>query len=170
MNVVSMSLSGLPSSGHDATAMAQAEAKTDKRSDLLAVRSILFLPASNPRAIAKAREAGSDLVILDLEDAVKPEDKANAREAAVAALADPWPVPLAVRINGPGTPWHDDDIAALRGEVLLAVLPRVTSAEEVTQSGRRLDCLILAMIETSAGVLASAEIAPQTAGLIAGTN
>ena len=62
--------------------MAIAEAKNDKHRDLFAVRSLLFLPASNPRAIAKAREAGADLVILDLEDAVKAEDKAVARKAA----------------------------------------------------------------------------------------
>ena len=54
--------------------------------DLRAVRSILFLPASNPRAIARAREAGADLVVLDLEDAVKPEDKLAARRAAVDAV------------------------------------------------------------------------------------
>ena len=51
--------------------------------DLRAVRSILFLPASNPRAIARAREAGADLVVLDLEDAVKPEDKLAARRASL---------------------------------------------------------------------------------------
>ena len=51
---------------------------------------MLFLPASNPRAIAKAREAGADLVVLDLEDAVKPADKGSARDAAVAAVASDW--------------------------------------------------------------------------------
>ena len=51
--------------------------------DLFEVRSVLFLPASNPRAIAKARESAADLVVLDLEDAVKPEDKESARAAAV---------------------------------------------------------------------------------------
>ena len=59
---------------HDATAMNGAEGKSDI--DLFEVRSLLFLPASNPRAIAKARELNADLVILDLEDAVKPSDKA----------------------------------------------------------------------------------------------
>ena len=48
---------------------------------------MLFLPASNPRAIAKARASDADLVILDLEDAVKPEDKESARAAAIAAVA-----------------------------------------------------------------------------------
>ena len=58
----------------------------DRSLDLFAVRSLLFLPASNSRAIAKAREAGADLVILDLEDAVKPDDKRAARAAAVEAV------------------------------------------------------------------------------------
>src|SRR5262249_60961191 len=71
--------------------------------DLSLVRSILFLPASNPRAIAKAREAGADLVILDLEDAVKPDDKASARQAAVEAGAGSWAGPRGGRGNGGGT-------------------------------------------------------------------
>ena len=62
--------------------MAVAEAKNDKDIDLFSVRSVLFLPASNPRAIAKARETEADLVVLDLEDAVKPADKGAARTAA----------------------------------------------------------------------------------------
>src|SRR3982751_5342548 len=92
--------------------MTIAEAKSDKSIDLFAVRSILFLPASNPRAIAKAREAGSDLVVLDLEDAVKPDDKAAARKAALEAVASPWPMPVAIRVNGTGTKWHSLDLDA----------------------------------------------------------
>ena len=71
--------------------MARAEGKSDKPVDLFAVRSVLFLPASNPRAIGKAREAGSDLVVLDLEDAVRPADKEAARDAAAEAVASDWP-------------------------------------------------------------------------------
>ena len=93
--------------------MATAEAKSDKQSDLFAVRSILFLPASNPRAIAKAREAGADLVVLDLEDAVKAEDKTAARDAAVEAVAKAWPMPVAIRINGVGSQWHSLDLDAV---------------------------------------------------------
>src|ERR1700720_2133084 len=52
------------------------------------IRSALYLPASNPRAIAKARTLAADMLILDLEDAVKPEDKVSAREAAIAAVAE----------------------------------------------------------------------------------
>ena len=53
--------------------------------DLFAVRSLLFLPASNARAVAKARTLDADMVVLDLEDAVRPEDKVSARDSAVEA-------------------------------------------------------------------------------------
>src|SRR3954469_9907607 len=92
--------------------MGRAEGKSDRRSDLFSVRSLLFLPASNPRAIAKARDAGSDMVVLDLEDAVKPGIKAGARDAAVEAVASAWPIPVAIRINGVGTEWHSLDLDA----------------------------------------------------------
>src|SRR5206468_11248450 len=97
----------------------------NKPTDLFAVRSILFLPASNPRAIAKARESAADLVVLDLEDAVKPADKDLAREAAVEAAATPWRMPLAIRVNGVGTQWHAGDLVAVSGsEADFVVVPR----------------------------------------------
>ncbi|MFL6752184.1 MAG: HpcH/HpaI aldolase/citrate lyase family protein [Sphingomicrobium sp.] len=139
--------------------------------DLFAVRSVLFLPASNPRAIAKAREAGADLVVLDLEDAVKPADKVAARDAAVEAVSSGWPVPVAIRVNGVGTEWHSLDVdAAARSGADLVVVPRVISAHLVHGVAEAVAKPVLAMIETAAGVLAAAEIAPETAGLIAGTN
>jgi citrate lyase subunit beta/citryl-CoA lyase len=151
--------------------MAAAEAKSDKGLDLFAVRSLLFLPASNPRAIAKARVAGADLVILDLEDAVKTADKASARDAAVEAVAEPWPVPVAIRINGVGSEWHSLDLdAAARSKADLIVLPRAISAHLVHGVAEAAGKPVLAMIETAAGVLAAAAIATETAGLIAGTN
>jgi citrate lyase subunit beta/citryl-CoA lyase len=151
--------------------MGGAEAKNDKGIDLFAVRSLLFLPASNPRAIAKARDAGADLVILDLEDAVKPADKDAARGAAVEAVASSWPVPVAVRVNGTGTEWHERDVEAVRrSDADLVVLPRASSPEEVRAFARANGKPVLAMIETAAGVLASAAIGRETLGLIAGTN
>ena len=151
--------------------MTQAEAKTDKTTDLLAVRSILFLPASNPRAIARAREAGSDLVVLDLEDAVKPADKLAAREAAMEAVADAWPIPVAIRINGAGSEWHSLDLDAVaRSKADIVVVPRAASAHLVDDVAKTAAKPVLAMIETAAGVLAAAEIAQTCAGLIAGTN
>ncbi|HLO21506.1 MAG TPA: aldolase/citrate lyase family protein, partial [Sphingomicrobium sp.] len=105
--------------------MAVAEAKSDKSIDLFAVRSLLFLPASNPRAIVKARDAGADLVILDLEDAVKPDLKDSARHAAVEAVATSWSMPVAIRINGVGTEWHTLDLDAVaRSRADLVVVPR----------------------------------------------
>ena len=151
--------------------MAEAEAKTDKTTDLLAVRSILFLPASNPRAIARARKAGSDLVVLDLEDAVKPADKLAAREAAMEAVADAWPMPIAIRINGAGSEWHSLDLDAVaRSKADIIVVPRAASAHLVDDVAKTAAKPVLAMIETAAGVLAAAEIAQTCAGLIAGTN
>lgn len=139
--------------------------------DLFAVRSVLFLPASNPRAIAKARDSAADLVVLDLEDAVKPADKAAAREAALETVASGWPMPVAIRVNGVGTEWHSLDLdAAARSNPDLIVVPRAISAHLVRGVSDAVGKPVLAMIETAAGVLAAAEIAPETAALIAGTN
>lgn len=151
--------------------MTEAEAKKDRQMDLFAVRSVLFLPASNPRAIAKAREAGADLVVLDLEDAVKPADKEAARAAAVEAVSVSWTMPVAIRVNGVGTEWHSLDLDAVASSSAdLAVLPRASSAHIVHDVAETVRKPVLAMIETAAGVLAAADIAAETAGLVAGTN
>jgi (3S)-malyl-CoA thioesterase len=143
--------------------------------DLDRVRSALFLPASNPRAIEKARTLPADLVMLDLEDAVKEEDKQIAREAAVAAGAGEWRAPLlAVRINGRGSPWQEDDLVALRSAARLdlIVVPKVEDAATASAIARASGKPLLAMIETPAGIYAAREIAAVAgvAGLIAGTN
>ena len=151
--------------------MAVAEAKSDKSIDLFAVRSVLFLPASNPRAIARAREAGADLVVLDLEDAVKPEDKEAAREAAVAATLSDWPMPVAIRINGVGSDWHGSDvIATMHAKADLIIVPRAQKSGDLAFVRNQTGKPVAAMIETAAGVLAAAEIATHAAALIAGTN
>ena len=151
--------------------MAVAEAKNDKGIDLFAARSLLFLPASNPRAIAKARAAGADMVVLDLEDAVKPADKEAARSDAVEAVSTNWPMPVAIRVNGAGTQWHSLDLDAVAGSKAdYVIVPRAISAHLVHGVAEAVGKPALAMIETAAGVLAAAEIAPETAGLIAGTN
>ncbi len=132
-------------------------------------RALLFLPASNPRAILKARTSDADLVILDLEDAVKPADKPAGRAAAVAAIAQDWPMPVAIRINGVGSPEHDADLAALaNANCDLVVLPSVRSVEEVR--GIKLGIPLAAMIETAAAVLTAPAIAQHCNALIMGTN
>jgi citrate lyase beta subunit len=134
-------------------------------------RSLLFLPASNPRAIAKARESQADLVILDLEDAVKVEDKATARDAAFAAIAEPWPMPVAIRVNGSHTEWHGPDVVAvMHHKPDAVVVPRVETKDELGFVRNQTGLPVLAMIETAQGVLAAATIAHEAAALIAGTN
>jgi citrate lyase subunit beta/citryl-CoA lyase len=135
------------------------------------VRSLLFLPASNPRAIAKARDLRPDMVVLDLEDAVKAEDKDTAREAAIVALRESWPMPVAIRINGVGTEWHSIDLDAAAGSGAdFVIVPRAVSAHLVRGVGHATGKPVLSMIETAAGVLAAAHIASESAALIAGTN
>jgi citrate lyase subunit beta/citryl-CoA lyase len=139
--------------------------------DLFDKRALLFLPASNPRAIAKARESDADLVILDLEDAVKPEDKDSARQAAIDAVAEPWPMPVAIRINGVGNPWHGRDLVAItHAPVDLVVMPRVEDKEELTFVRKQSGKPVAAMIETAKGVLAAHQVTHDAAALIAGTN
>ncbi len=139
--------------------------------DLFAIRSVLFLPASNPRAIDKARASAADLVVLDLEDAVKPDDKAAARAAAVEAVADQWPMPVAIRVNAIGSDWHSVDVDAVsRSGAAFAVLPRTPSGHLLRGVREAIAKPVLAMIETASGVLAAAQIALEAAGLIAGTN
>ena len=138
------------------------------------VRSALFLPASNPRAIAKARGLACDMVILDLEDAVPDPDKEVARAAAIAAADGAWGARLlAVRINGPG-PWHDADLLALANcaGIDLIVVPKVEAPKYAEGLAGRLGKPLLAMIETPAGVYAAREIAgaPGVVGLLAGSN
>ncbi|MHA6720475.1 HpcH/HpaI aldolase/citrate lyase family protein [Sphingomonas sp. RS6] len=139
----------------------------------LAPRTALFLPASNPRAIAKARTLDVDMVILDLEDAVRPDAKDAARDAAVEAVAAGFGDRIvAIRVNAADTAEHQIDFAAVAGSACdMIVVPKVESAgtaAAVAAAGKP----ILAMIETPAGVLAAAAIAavPGVAGLIAGTN
>lgn len=141
---------------------------------LRAVRSALFLPASNPRAIACARATAADMVILDLEDAVKADDKSEARRAAVAAAAEGFGTTLvAIRVNGIDSLHHADDTDAVAGSLAdLVVLPMIEEAEPLASFAAAVDKPVLAMIETSRAVLASAGIAGtrNIVGLIAGTN
>jgi citrate lyase beta subunit len=139
--------------------------------DLFDKRALLFLPASNPRAIAHAQESQADLVILDLEDAVKPEDKESARASAIAALKQEWPMPVAIRINAVHSKWHGPDIVAVMHEKPDAVVvPRVETKEALGFVRNQTGLPVLAMIETAKGVMAANSIAHEAAGLIVGTN
>lgn len=141
------------------------------------VRSVLYLPASNARAIEKARTLPCDVAMLDLEDAVAPEMKAEARAAAVAATKEGGFSPrLGVRINGLDTPWGADDLKALRdAPVDLIVAPKVESAAMVhaLSAALRPGVALWAMIETPRALVdlrAIAEAGGALTGLMLGVN
>lgn len=97
-------------------------------------RSALYMPASNARAIEKARNLPADVVILDLEDAVAPEAKADARAAAVAAVREGGfgNREVAIRANGLGTEWGAADLAAIARSGADAVLvPKISTPADI---------------------------------------
>lgn len=114
-------------------------------------RAYLFVPADRPERLAKARAAGADAVIVDLEDAVAPEHKPAARDALAAAL-DPR-TPLIVRINGAGTAWFDDDLELCRHPGVAAVmLPKAEGIDAACAVVERSFKEVLPLIESARGV------------------
>jgi citrate lyase subunit beta / citryl-CoA lyase len=121
-------------------------------------RSVLYMPGSNARAIEKARTLPADAVILDLEDSVAPDAKADARkQVADAVKAGGFGArEVIVRINGLDTAWHVDDLTAAAHAAPDAILvPKISKAEELESIGQRLLDMradhrtrIWAMIET----------------------
>jgi citrate lyase subunit beta / citryl-CoA lyase len=109
-------------------------------------RSILFVPGHRPDLAAKAPRRGPDVVVLDLEDAVAPASKEEARNAVREAAADlAGQVALCVRVNPPGTPWFEGDVAALPPGLAGVVVPKW---ERVVDVGRP----VVAGLETVRGV------------------
>ena len=146
-------------------------------------RSVLYLPASNERALEKAKTLPVDALILDLEDAVAPDAKASARElACAAAVSGAYGMrELTIRVNGLGSPWHDDDLAAVcaAGPDGI-VVPKVSTAEEVRSlvhtmeaAGAPEGTALWAMVETPQAVLDCAAIGSASSRLtvlVLGTN
>jgi citrate lyase subunit beta/citryl-CoA lyase len=146
-------------------------------------RSALFVPGSNGRALEKARSLPADVILVDLEDAVAPAAKEEARRQAVAALSggDWGRRERVLRVNAAATPWGADDLAAAaRSGADAVLLPKVSDAEELRTAERALAAAgappslrLWAMIETPRGVLRVAGIAaatPRLAALVAGTS
>lgn len=119
-------------------------------------RSALYLPASNAKAIAKARTLPADIIILDLEDAVAPESKDEARAAAIAAVEEGGfgGREIAIRANGIDTPWGAADLAAIaRSKVDAVLVPKVSSQADIVRYEQALASApaamrLWAMIET----------------------
>jgi citrate lyase subunit beta / citryl-CoA lyase len=140
------------------------------------IRSALFMPASNMRAIVKARGLECDAVILDLEDSVAPEQKAAARDQAIVAAAEGGfgARRLVLRVNGLDTEWGEADLAAAADAGFDAVLlPKVSAPGDLALARAQLGGVPLwAMIETCAAMLALPAIvaAPGLECVVAGTN
>lgn len=131
----------------------------------------LFVPGNRPDRFAKAANAGADAIIIDLEDAVPPAAKAEARSATIEALSSQaFAVPVIVRINAAGTTWHRADLAACAGLPLAAImLPKAETGTEVAETARASGLPIIALIETARGLLAAEAVASSAARLAFGS-
>ncbi len=140
-------------------------------------RSVLYIPGSKDRALDKARGLPVDAIIFDLEDAVTPEAKVEARATLKAALDQGGYGGRAkiIRINGLDTEWGAGDVAALKDcDVDAFLLPKVNSVADINALSDLLGNgkAIWAMMETPLGILNALEVAahPQLTGFVAGTN
>ncbi len=121
--------------------------------------TLLFVPGDRPDRFATAVAAGADLVVLDLEDAVAPAARDDARTAVAGWLADGGRA--AVRVNAVGTPSHDADVAAVAAYGVPVMVPKAEDpASLATLAGRLHDeTRLLAIVESAAGVLAAPALA-----------
>ncbi|MEU5208945.1 CoA ester lyase [Streptomyces sp. NPDC020742] len=146
-------------------------------------RSVLYMPGANERALEKAKSLPADALILDLEDAVAPDAKADARKrvAAAAASGEYGYREVTIRVNGPGTEWHADDLrAAAEAGPDAVVVPKVDSPDTVREVERALEAAgapdrtaIWAMVETPRAMLdarAVAAASERLTVLVMGTN
>jgi citrate lyase subunit beta/citryl-CoA lyase len=146
-------------------------------------RSVLYMPSSNARALEKAKTIPCDGLILDLEDAVAPDDKPAARDAACAAVrsGEYGNRELTIRVNGADTEWHAADLAAACAAGPDAiVVPKVSSADAVLELVEAMaghdaptHTKLWAMVETPYAMLHAEEIASASdrlTVLVMGTN
>lgn len=136
------------------------------------IKSALYIPGDNAKALAKAAELGADAIIIDLEDAVAPDAKQLARQCTAEALTElhSAPVPVAVRINGLDSPFNTDDTAWLATldqtrPPHAIVFPKIGGAAGLSAAAVLMDTLypenpveLWAMLETPKAVLNAREI------------
>ena len=145
-------------------------------------RSVLYMPAANERALDKAKSIPADALIFDLEDAVSPDAKPDARRNAVAAArsGEYGNKEITIRCNGLETQWGADDLtAAAMAGVSAVVIPKINSVREVeavssalATAGAPGSMKIWAMIETPTAIFDVRAIAahPRVQTLVMGTN
>ncbi len=132
----------------------------------------LFVPGDRPDLFAKAAASGADAIIIDLEDAIAPQSKESARKAA--CRHDISSVPVILRINGAGTAWHADDLAALSAADIAAVmLPKAETSESIAAMSRALGrpLPVIALIESAKGLGSLVQVltAPHIAAIAFGS-
>ena len=151
--------------------------------DLRPRRSVLYMPGANERALEKAKGIHADALIFDLEDAVSPDAKPEARDrVCAAASAGGYGLrEVVIRVNGLDTEWGADDLEAAATAGAAAVLvPKIDGPADIAEIERQLDAAgapsttrIWAMLETPAGIFAARDIATASerlAVLVMGTN
>ena len=136
-------------------------------------RSALYTPGSNPAVLLKAARSRADVLIFDLEDAVAPDSKVEARHTVARALADPALAgrQIVVRVNGIGTPWCEDDVRTMAGQGATGILfPKIGTEDDVTHAeavlsshGAPLEMELWCMIETPLSIL-NAQLLGKMAG------
>jgi citrate lyase subunit beta/citryl-CoA lyase len=146
-------------------------------------RSVLYMPGANERALEKAKTLPTDALILDLEDAVAPDAKvdARARVCTAASSGKYGKREVTIRVNGIGTRWHEEDLRAVaKAGPAAVVVPKINSAADVRTIERALEAAgapehtkIWAMVETPIAMLHAEEIASSSERLtvlVMGTN
>jgi citrate lyase subunit beta / citryl-CoA lyase len=146
-------------------------------------RSVLYMPGANERALEKAKTIPADALILDLEDAVAPDAKPEARErvCAAASSGEYGLKEVTIRVNGLDTQWGLDDLrAAAKAGPAAVVIPKINSVDDIRTVERALDeggapdsTRIWAMLETPSGILSAVDICTSSdrlAVLVRGTN
>jgi citrate lyase subunit beta/citryl-CoA lyase len=150
------------------------------------LRSVLYMPASNARALEKAKSLSADALIMDLEDSVSPDSKSEARDlvtqATMAANNGEYGSRIiCIRVNGLDTPWGEDDLkAAAKAKPDAILLSKVNGAADVHAAERILEALglsektsIWVMMETPLSMLHAEEIAassPRLTAFVLGTS
>lgn len=138
-----------------------------------AFRSLLFVPADRTDRVARALASGADAVCLDLEDAVAPDAKADARRAAERALAlgRDRPCAVGVRVNALGTDWWRDDLSALAARADFIMLPKAAAPADIaTVADLAPGIPIWPLVESASGLRVAWAIAEtaQVAGVLFG--
>ncbi|QDC38243.1 HpcH/HpaI aldolase/citrate lyase family protein [Sphingobium fuliginis] len=129
-------------------------------SDIASIVAPLFVPADRPDRFAKAASSGADAIILDLEDAVGRESKDDARRFLDTAFTT---MPVLVRINSLGTPWHEADLRAVKGRGFAGIIvPKAEDKGHLQEVACLLGIPVFALVESAVGLVRAREIASAT--------